>query len=224
MKRVLLFCVGVLLALVSEVLLWWGPGVYAYESTWVEPRSSNIIGLGIIAWGVGAALGAAVALARAFARLRPEAAQHGTIRPKRAPASVLAICAILFFLGPLSAFFQAYTWRQRFHDAPTGQAALVFGILYLAGGVVVARIVLNSRREAPGRRLGGLGCGIAIFGLLVIAFGVFVSCVNGMMMEGRQDSIDVFSSFVVLAGILLTVMGSIVAVVGGSSNKTPSHR
>src|SRR5437870_3403973 len=62
MRRALLVCGGVLLALVAEIFLGTGPSWYTYE------ENTRIIGLALVGWRAMAAAGAAWCLAHGFVR------------------------------------------------------------------------------------------------------------------------------------------------------------
>src|SRR5258707_988716 len=183
--------------------------------------------LGRIAQGAVAAAGAALCLARAFVPLSPVPAQNRTSLSGPAAAAVwrplLPICGILFFLGAVGPFWQArdaFETLQVIESVPGGfgagliedfrfhgRVALAFGIGYsiVGGALLVAPMLLTSRGWQLGQRINGVGCGIALVGLLLSGMGVFVWFVNGLLMEGRQASISRVGSFGVLGGTFLAV-------------------
>lgn len=246
MKRALMFGAGVLLGLVAEYLLWEGPVWYAYEDWWFSIRSTRIIGLGLIVLGAEAAAAAAFCLARVSVPLRGTPAQSrmtlaGPVRAAVWRRPVLPICAILFFLGAVGAFFHArdvFDTLQGMESVPggysrdiigacrlSGQVALTFGILYSTVGaaLLVAPMLLKARGWQWDQRINGAGCGISLVGHLLGAVGFLLWVGNGLMMEGAQDSLSLVANLAVLGGIGLAVVGSMVAAVRGlsSSRKEP---
>ena len=69
MRRVLLSCVGIVLGLAAETILWNGPDLYAFADSWHSAAFTRTVGVGIIVEGALAALGAALCLGRAVVPL-----------------------------------------------------------------------------------------------------------------------------------------------------------
>jgi hypothetical protein len=93
-----------------------------------------------------------------------------------------------------------------------------FGVLWLVvgGALLGTPLYLKPRVWQLGWRMNGVGFGIAVGGFLLSGMGAFVCFVNGLMMEGANKDFS-FAGYVgVLAGGIVTVVGSIVAVLGKS--------
>jgi hypothetical protein len=238
MKRVLLFCGGLLLALVAETILWHSADLFTFEDGWLK-ELTWIADLGLIAQGAVAAAGAALCFARAFVPINP-AAQNRANLPGPVVAAVwqrplLPICGILFLLAAVRAFYAANNDFDTLHVMESfggygasliedwrlhGWAALAFCIGYsiLGGALLVAPMLLRSRGWQLGQRINGVGCGMALGGLLLSGMSVFVWFANGLAMEGRSEGLSAVCCFGILGGTALAVVGSIVAVFGRKSN------
>jgi hypothetical protein len=70
MRRGLLFCGGILLAVAAEAILLNPADVYLRDDPWFSAEFTRIVGLGLIDQGAVAALGAALCLGRAFVPLK----------------------------------------------------------------------------------------------------------------------------------------------------------
>jgi hypothetical protein len=239
MRRALLFCVGIVLGLAAETILWNGPALYASADSWHSAAFTRIVGMGVIAEGALSALGAALCLGRASIPLTSAPTQSATPVPAPVPAAVgggpvLPICGILFLLAALGPFGQAWHDSETLEvmDSMPGKwgADLVddfrrhertertFGVLWLVvgGALLGTPLFLKSRVWQLGWRMNGVGCGIAAGGLLLSGMGAFVCFANGLLMEGAKEEFAYAGYLGVLAGALVAVIGSIIAAAGSS--------
>jgi hypothetical protein len=60
MERPLLLCVGIVLLLAAEAILWNGPAIYSFADSWHSAVFTRIVGVGVIVEGALFALGAAL--------------------------------------------------------------------------------------------------------------------------------------------------------------------
>ncbi|MGA2259198.1 MAG: hypothetical protein ABSG53_31380, partial [Thermoguttaceae bacterium] len=201
MRRSLLFGAGLFFGLLAEALLWEGPRWYTSDG--------RVAGLGFIALGAGFVVWAACCLSRAFVALCPPSAQNKTPLSGQASATVrgrsgLLICAMLFFLGAVNAFAQAWNdWHLAqiiglSEDlAEDARQALTFAVLYVyVGGVLLAApIFLKPGRWQLDWRMKWPGCGIAILGLLLCGVSLLIWFGNRMGGEGRSERLDLWSNF-----------------------------
>jgi hypothetical protein len=176
---------------------------------------------------------------RALIPLTSAPAQSGTAVPGPVPAAVgggpvLPICGLLFLLAALWPFWQARFDSEMLEvmDSMPGQwgADLVedyrrhertertFGFLWLVvgGALLGTPLFLKSRYWQLGWRMNGVGCGIAVGGFLLSSMGAFVCFANAMMMEGASKDLAYAGYLGVLAGAIVAIVGSIVAVRGKS--------
>ncbi len=243
MRRVLLFCSGILLAVLAEAILGNSHALYGLDEAWFSPEFTRIVGLAVIGQGVVASLGAGLCLGRAFGPLTSAPIQSGTTVSRPVPAAVgggpvLPICGILFLLatvwpysiaqqdsgtvevmasmpGSVSGDLVDY-YRQRVRAAQT------FAVLWLVvgGALLGTPLFLKPRIWHMGWRMNGAGCGIALGGFLLSGMGVLVWFGNAMGMEGARMEPSLVGNLGVLAGAIVAVVGSIVAVGGKSKNQT----
>jgi hypothetical protein len=185
MRRVLLFCVGILLGLAAGTILWIAPNLYTFEDGWHSAAFTRIIGLGIIVEGALAALGAALCLGRAVVPLTSARTRSGTAVPGPDPAAggggpVLPLCGMLFLLAAVGPYGQASKDSHMLEvmDSMPGQfggdlvddfrrrkwTEWTFAVLWLVvGGALLATpLLLKPRVWQLGRRMSGVGCGIAV--------------------------------------------------------------
>ena len=237
MRRSFLFGAGLFFGLVAEALLWAGPRWYTAD------ERARIAGLGLIALGAGFVAWAAYCLSRAFVALCPRSAQNKISLFGQASATVrgrsgLPICAILFFLGALIAFAQAWNdWHVlqtldpvatnvnwpgvRENIAVHARQELTFAILYIvvAGGALLAApIFLKPRHWQLDGRMKWPGWGFAILGLLLSGVSLLIWLGNELTGEGFSEDLNLWSSFGILAGGVLAGLGSIMVMVGMSSH------
>jgi hypothetical protein len=239
MRRALLFCVGIVLGLAAEIILWHGPDLYAFADSWHSAAFTRIVGVGVIVEGALSALGAALCLGRAIIPLTSAPTQSVTAVPGSAPAAVgggpvLPICGILFLLAAVGPFGQARYDSEKLEvmDSMPGKwgADLVddfrrhertertFGVLWLivGGALLGTPQFLKPRLWQLGWRMNGVGCGIVVGGFLLSGMGAFVCIANGLAMEGARKELNYAGYLGVLAGAIAAVVGSIVAVLGKS--------
>jgi hypothetical protein len=237
MRRALLCCAGIVLGLAAGVILWNGPDLYALADSWHSAEFTRMVGVGIMVEGALAALGAALCLGRAIAPLTSAPTLSGTdVRGPAATASgggpVLPLCGILFLLAAVGPFGQARDDSEKLEvmDSMPGKwgADLVedfrrhertertFGVLWLVvgGALLGTPLFLKPRAWRLGRRISGVGCGIALGGLLLSGMGVLVWYANGLLMEGAVKAFSLVGQLGVLAGAIVAVVGSIIAVLG----------
>jgi hypothetical protein len=300
MKRGLLFCGGMVLGLVAEIILWGSPDLYGQQDTWLPEEFTRTAVLGLIVQGAVAAFGAALCLGHALGPLTSAQARDGITVLGSAPLAagggpVLLICGFLFLLAASGPFQQARDDSEKlevmdsmhgywgkdlvadFRRAERTERTFGIGWLVVGGGLLGVPLMLRpsawqvSRRinragcgtavaglllsatgflvwsevyssiagaflwlmvagllvgtslfVGPGvwrinRWMNGVGCGIAVGGLLLSGMGVFVWYVNGLLMEGATKDLSLVGHWAVLAGAVVTVAGSIIAVVGGSA-------
>jgi len=241
MRRVLLFCSGILLAVLAEAILGTSHDLYLFDQHWFSPQFTRSVGLAAIVQGVVAALGAGLCLGRAFGPLTSAPIQSGTTVAGPAEAAlgggpVLPICGILFLLatvGPYSIAQQESETVEVMASLPPGsgysadivdsvrqraRTAQTFAVLWLVVGaaLLATPLFLKSRIWHMGWRINGAGCGIALGGFLLSGMGVLVWFANGMAMEGARMEPSLVGNLGVLAGAIVAVVGSIIAA-GGKS-------
>jgi hypothetical protein len=239
MRRVLLFCVGIILGLAAETILWNGPDLYAYADSWHSAAFTRIVGVGVIVEGALSALGAALSLGRSIVPLHSAPTQSGTDLPGRAPAvggggPVLPICGMVFLLAAIGPFGQAWHDSEKLEvmDSMPGKwgADLVndfrrhertertFGVLWLVvgGALLGTPLFLKPRLWQLAWRINGVGCAIAVVGFLLSGMGAFVCFASGLAGEGASKDLYYAGYLGVLAGAIVAVVGSIVAVFGKS--------
>jgi hypothetical protein len=159
--------------------------------------------------------------------------------PGSAPAAVgggpvLPICGILFLLAAVGPFGQAREDSEKLEvmDSMPGKwgadlvddfrrherTARTFGVLWLVvgGAFLGTPLFLKPRLWQLAWRINGVGCGIAIGGFLLSGMGAFVCVANGLAMEGASKDLYYAGYLGVLAGAMVAVVGSIVAVLGKS--------
>jgi hypothetical protein len=223
-RRFLLFSAGLFFGLVAEALLWGGPRWYTSDG--------RIAGLGFIALGAGFVAWAACCLSRAFVALCPPSAQNKI--PLSGPASStvrgrsgLLICAMLFFLGALSAFGQAWNdWHLgqiiglSEDIAEDALQALAFAVLYVVvgGALLAAPIFLKPGRWQLDWRMKWPGWGIAMLSLLLCGMSLLIWFGNRMGGEGRSEALNLWSSLGIFGGGVLAAIGSVMAMVEMSSH------
>jgi hypothetical protein len=241
MRRVLLFCSGILLAVLAEAILGISHDLYARDDTWLSPEFTRIVGVAAIVQGVVAALGAGLCLGRAFGPLTSAPIQSGTAVSGPAPAAlgggpVLPICGILFLLATVGPYLIGqseshmvelmaslppdgnYSSEVVDYHRQRARTAQTFAVLWLVvGGALLATpLFLKSRIWHMGWRINGAGCGIALGGFLLSGMGVLVWFANGLAMEGARMEPSLVGHLGVLAGAIVAVVGSIIAASGSS--------
>ncbi len=239
MRRVLLFCVGILLGLAAGTILWIAPALYTLEDGWHSAAFTRMVGLGIIVEGALAALGAALCLGRAVVPLTSARTRSGTAVPGPAPAAggggpVLPLCGILFLLAAVGPLGQAHHDSETLEvmDSMPGQfggdlvddfrrherTERTFGVLWLVvGGALLATpLLLKPRVWQLRRQMSGVGCGIVVGGFLLSGMGGFVCYANAMAMEGASKDLCFAGYLGVLAGAIIAVVGSVMAAAGRS--------
>jgi hypothetical protein len=239
MRRVLLFCVGVLLGLAAGTILWIAPELYTLEDGWHSPALTRMVGLGILVEGALAALGAALCLGRAVVPLTSARTPSGTALPGPAPAAggggpVLPLCGLLFLLAAVGPYGQASKDSQTLAvmESMPGQfggdlvadfrrhqwTEWTFAVLWLVvgGALLASPLVLKPRVWQVGRRIRGVGCGIAVGGFLLSGMGGLVCFANAMAMEGASKDLCFAGYLGVLAGAIIAVGGSVLAAAGES--------
>jgi hypothetical protein len=237
MRRVLLFCCGSLLGLASGTILWIAPGLYTLEDGWHAAALTRMVGLGIIIDGALAALGAALCLGRAVAPLTSAPTRSGTAVPGPDPAAggggpVLPLCGILFLLAAVGPYWQAIkdSGTLEVMESMPGnfggdlvddfrrleRTEWTFAVLWLVvGGALLATpLLLKPRVWQLGRQMSGVGCGIAIGGFLLSGMSGFVCFANALAMEGASKDLCFAGYHGVLAGAIIAVTGSVLAVAG----------
>lgn len=119
----------------------------------------------------------------------------------------------------------------------TGHLSLDSEIPLLVLGIGAALAIMQVLAiQKPGRGSAGAadplgqpiqwaGCGIAVAGFLWFALGGVVCVFNGMMMEGRQESIETLGLCGVFGGVALATIGGIVALLrkGADSKKRSTN-
>jgi hypothetical protein len=226
---------GIVLGVAAETILWHAPGLYLFTDSWHSPEFTRIVGVAVIVEGALFALGAALCLGRAIMPLTLAPTQGGTAVPGHVPAPVgggpiLPICGILFLVAAIGPFGQAHTDSEQLEimDSMPGQwgAELVddfrrhertertFGLLWLVvGGTLLGTpLFLRPRIWRLGWRIDGLGCGVAVGGVLLSGMGAFVCFANAMAMEGANKDAAHAGYLGVLAGTIVAVVGSVLAV------------
>jgi hypothetical protein len=104
MRRALLLCVGVVLGLAAEAILWNAPDLYAFADAWHSAALTRTVGVGVIVEGTLLAFGAALCLGRA---LRPLPPAPGPAAGAVGGGPVLPVCGLLFLLGTVGPWEQA---------------------------------------------------------------------------------------------------------------------
>jgi hypothetical protein len=222
MRRALLFCVGTVLAGASVIILWNGAELYLFTDGWHSAALTHVVGVAVIVEGIVVGLAAAVSLGRA---LRPLTAAGGG-------GPVLPILGLLLLLAAAGPFGQARDDSERLEvmDAMPGQwgpdlvtefrvqqrTEWTFGVFWLAAGgaLLGTPLFLAPRTWRLGWPMNGAGCGIAAAGLVLCCLGSFVCFVNGLTMEGASSELAFAGYLGVLAGAVVAVVGSVVAVRG----------
>jgi hypothetical protein len=239
MRRVLLFCGGILLGLAAGTILWNGPDLYAFADSWHSAAFTRMVGLGIIVEGALAALGAALCLGRAVVPLTSARTRSGTAVPGPAPAAVgggpvLPLCGIFFLLAAVGPFGQARHDSEALEvmDSMPGQfggdlvddfrkherTERTFGILWLVvgGALQSTPLLLNPRVWQLGRRMSGVRFGIAVGGFFLSGMGAFVCYANCLALEGASKDLSIAGYLGVLAGAIIAVVGSVIGAAGRS--------
>jgi hypothetical protein len=241
MRHILLFCSGILLAVLAETILGTSHDLYLFEQHWFSPEFTRIVGLAAIVQGVVAALGAGLCFGRAFGRLTSAPIQSGTTVSGPAPAAlgggpVLPICGILFLLATLvpysigqsdssTAEFMAslppgsgYSSEIVDYHRQRARTAQTFAVLwFVVGGALLATpLFLKPRLWHMDWRINGAGCGIALGGFFLSGMGVLVCFGNAMGMEGARMEVSLVGLLGVLAGAIVAAAGSIIAAAGKS--------
>jgi hypothetical protein len=111
------------------------------------------------------------------------------------------------FGGDLVDDFRRHKWTE-----------WTFAVLWLVvGGALLATpLLLKPRVWQLGRRMSGVGCGIAVCGFLLSGMGGFVCVANAMAMEGASKDLCFAGYLGVLAGAIIAVVGSAIAAAGRS--------
>jgi hypothetical protein len=93
-----------------------------------------------------------------------------------------------------------------------------FSLLWLAvGGALLATpLFVNRRVWQLGWRMSGVGCGIAMAGLLLSGLGAFLCFANGLAMEGASQDVSFAGNIGLLAGAIIAAGGTILAATGRS--------
>jgi hypothetical protein len=221
MRQSLLLLGGVLLGLSAEAILCNGPALYGLQDAWFSLAFTRVVGLGLIAQGAVVAFGAALCLGRALAGTAEAPAGGG--------GPVLPIFGTLFLLAALGPFQQAQREAHRLEvmkSVPDGYSpdlladfrrserdGWTFALLWLVAGCAFlgTPLFLNPRVWRMTRGVSRAGCGIAIAGLLLSGFSVFVWFANGLTMEAASKEVSFLAHLGVLAGTLVAVTGSILA-------------
>jgi hypothetical protein len=247
MRRVLLFCGGILLGLAAGTILWIAPDLYTLENGWHSAAFTRMVGLGIIVEGVLAALGAAVCLGRAIVPLTSARTRNGTAVPGSAPVGVgggpvLPLCGILFLLAAVGPFGRALHDSETLEvmDSMPGhfggglvndfrrheRTEWTFGVLWLVvgGALLATRLFLKPHVWQLSRRMSGVGFGIALGGFLLSGMGAFVSYANSLALEGASQDVSFAGYLGVLAGAIIAVVGSVIAAAGRSKAWLNYHR
>jgi hypothetical protein len=234
MKRGLLCCGGIVLGLAAVTILWNGPGLYLFANSWQYP---GIVGVGVIVEGALLALGAALCLGRALIPLSPAPTQSNHAGPGSAEAAagggpVLPICGILFLLAAAGPFGQARFDSQLLQVMESipdkGGGDLVeanrrrertertISVLWLivGGALLGTPLFLKARVWQLGWRISGVGCGIALGGLLLSVLGVSVWYAGGFFRKGGVEEVSLGGQLAVLAGAIVATVGAIIAVRG----------
>jgi hypothetical protein len=227
MRRVLLFCSGILLALAAGTILWIAPDLYTLEDGWHSAAFTRLVGLGIIVEGALGALGAALCFGRAVVPLTSAPTRNDTAVPGPAPAfvgggPVLPLCGILFLLAAVGPFGQARYDSETLEYGQFGadlvadyrrheRTERTFGVLWLVvGGALLATpLFLKPRVWQLRRRMRGVGFGIAVGGFLLSSMGALVCFANGLAMEGASKDVSFAGYLGVLTGALIAVVGSV---------------
>ena len=240
MRRVLLFCGGILLGLAAGLILWHGPDLYAYRVSWHSAAFTRIVGVGVIVEGALAALGASVCVGRAIVPLISAPTLSSTARPEPAPTGVgggpvLPICGILFLLSAVGPFGQVRNDSEQLEvtDSMPGQwgGELVddfrrqarternFGVLWLAvgGALLGTPLFFKPRVWQMGWRMNRVGGGITAGGYLMSSMSAFVVFANGLAMEGASKDLSFAGNAGVLVGAIVAILGCVLAVTGRSS-------
>jgi hypothetical protein len=241
MGRVLLLGVGLVLGLVAEIILWNGPNLCSFMDGWHFPAFTRMVGVGVIAEGCLCALGAALCLGRAFVSLIAVPTRSGTALPAPTVAAVgggpvLAVCGTLFLLAALGTFWQAQKSSHMLELIDSMPGEFQYGtevvddfrrqawtewtlcILWLVvgGALLGSPLFLKPGVWRLGWPINGLGCGIAVGGFLLSGIGAFVCLVNARAGEGASEELNFGAQLGILAGAIVAVFGSIVAVRGWS--------
>jgi hypothetical protein len=237
MRRVLLFCRGLFLALVAEVILWNGPHWYTNEEDKVPTTLTQIAAVALVVQGAIVAIVAALCLGRALVPLILAPAVSSSAPAAVGGGPVLPLCGLLFLLaalGPLQRSQRAakdYAFDQtmpgQFQDwavelnrrlVPVGRtfAVLWFGI---GGALLATPLLLKPRVWQLRRRLNPVGRKFAIRGLLLSVMGIFVwlvstfgNAIGGLAGGGHAShELSVVGYLGIIAGAIVAVAGSIAA-------------
>jgi hypothetical protein len=112
------------------------------------------------------------------------------------------------FGGDLVNDFRRHQWTE-----------LCFGVLWLVGGgaLLATPLLLKPRVWQLGWRMNGVGSGIAVAGFLLSGMGAFVCFANALAMEGASKDVSFAGYLGVLAGAIIALIGSVMAVAGRSN-------
>jgi hypothetical protein len=229
MRRALLCCVGCVLGLAAEAILWNAHDLYAFADSWHSAALTRTVGVGVIVEGALLAFGASLCLGRA---LRPWAPAPGPAAGAVGGGPVLPVCGLLFLLAAVGPFEQArfdaevleVTDSMPGHWGPDIVEAdrrhlrtdWAFGVLWLVvGGLLLGTpLFLKPRVWQLGWRTNGVGWAVAACGFLLSGLGACVCLANGLTGEGASAELSFVGYFGVLAGAAAAVGGSAVAVLG----------
>jgi hypothetical protein len=227
-----------MLGLAACGILQYATDLVLFEDAWHSAEFTRMVGAATCVQGGIAALGAAFCLGRALSPLPPVAPRGTPVSAADDSASrggpVLPICGILFLLAAIGPFGQARFYREileveeglpagarysdeivdsdRWHE----RTGWTFGVLWVVvgGALLGTPLFLKPRVWHLGWRTNGVGWGITVAGCLLSGLGVLVCLANGMMLEGASAELAFVGYLGVLAGAIVAVVGSAVAILG----------
>ena len=145
---------------------------------------------------------------------------------------MLPLCGILFLLAAVGPYGQARHDSETLEvmDSMPGEfggdlvndfrrhewTEWTFAVLWLVVGVALlgTPLLLKPRVWHLGWRISGVGCGIAVGGFLMSGMGGLLCFANAMAMEGASKDVCLAGYLGILAGAIIAVLGSVIAVAG----------
>ena len=242
MRRFWLLTGGLFLALVAVVILWNSPFWYTNEEDNVPAILTQIAAVALIVDGGLVAFLAAWCLGRAFVPLKLAPAVSGSAPAEVGGGPVLPLCGLLFLLAAVGSL----RWSQygaREYAGAQGKldkiqdwaveldrrlmgAGRTFAVLWLAIGValLITSLVLKPsvwqfrrRLNRVGRKYAIGGLLLSVLGILVWFFGALGNAVGGIAGGGHSSPFLSFVGYLgIIAGAIVAVVGSIIAVAGES--------
>ncbi len=235
LKRLLLFCAGIVLGYVALCLSVGGPTLFTEEKTWLPGYSVQIISLNLTVQGVVVSLVASLCIGRALIPLKIVQESTGTSgsateSTTRGGGPVLPICATLFLLSAFLCFMiaqesaaHAERYSKKEHNQMEVLTAQTIGVIWLiVGGMLLfSPLLLKRHFWQLGWPIDVTGGVIAISGVALSGISLFAWTYHGNLIKGSDGFFSLLSLLGFLAGTIVTVLGGIKTVAGRTSSSQP---